>query len=431
MADEPPSSRRRDSLRAFRSANYRAFAAGFASGGLGLQMLATAVQWELWERTQDPLWLGYSGLARALPVLLLSLPAGHAADMVDRRRMLVATQALFALTALAFAASSWLHAPAWWLLVLLVLSGVVRAFAGPTRASLLPLLVPRSRFENAVTWNSAIFHTAAVVGPIAASILLTMAGGAVLVYLITAVLCAVFAVAAMRLRPRASSKAPASLTLRSMLGGMGHIVREKTLFGAITLDLLAVLLGGATALLPIFADEILHAGPIAYGALRAAPAVGAVLMAFVLAARPTLAPAGPILLVSVAVYGLCMIGFGLSTSITLSLVLLAASGAADNVSVVIRHVLVQTRTPNQIRGRVSAVNTVFIECSNELGAFESGLVARLFTPVVSVVSGGIGTILVVGFVARAFPALRRLRDLREITPPIESETTPVGGTTSR
>ncbi|MBM4113751.1 MAG: MFS transporter [Phycisphaerae bacterium] len=216
-----------------------------------------------------------------------------------------------------------------------------------------------------------------------------------------------------------------------MMSGLGHIVREKTILGALTLDALAVLFGGATALLPIFADEILKAGPIAFGALRAATPVGAILMTIVLTMRPRISPAGPLLFASVAAYGLCMIGFGFSTNLALSLLLLVASGAADNVSVVVRHVLVQTRTPNHIRGRVSAVNGVFIECSNELGAFESGLVARLFTPVISVVSGGIGTLIVVAITARSFPALRRLREIREITPPLESETTPIAGTTAR
>ncbi|MBM4113901.1 MAG: MFS transporter, partial [Phycisphaerae bacterium] len=182
-----------DPLRAFRSANYRAYALGFLCGSTGLQMLATAVQWDLWERTHDALWLGYSGLARAIPVMLLALPAGHRADVVDRRSMLIVTQALFAIAALVFALVSFLDAPPWMLLALLVLTGVIRAFAGPSRSSLLPLLVPRSRFENAVTWSSGIFHFAAVVGPLIASLLISMLGGSTIVYLATAVGCGAFA----------------------------------------------------------------------------------------------------------------------------------------------------------------------------------------------------------------------------------------------
>lgn len=422
---------RTDPFRAFRSWNYRAYAAGFLFGSTGLQMLATAVQWDLWERTQDPLWLGYSGLARALPVMLLALPAGHRADVVDRRSMLIVTQVLFAAAGLIFALSAIFETPPWCLLALLVLTGMIRAFAGPTRASLLPLLVSRSQFENAVTWSSGIFHTAAVVGPMVASLLIAWVGGPTIVYLATAVCCGIFALSGIPLRPRAAPRAPAGISLKAMFSGLGYIVREKTILGALTLDLLAVLLGGATALLPIFAEEILDAGPIAFGALRAATPLGAILMALLLTLRPRLTPAGPLLFASVFVYGLCMIGFGLSTNLILSMVILVVSGAADNISVVVRHVLVQTRTPNHIRGRVSAVNGVFIECSNELGAFESGLVARLFSPVVAVVSGGIGTLFVVAITARAFPALRRLQDLREVTPLVESETTPVGSATAR
>lgn len=420
-----------DPFRALRNTNYRFFASGFLCGSTGLQMLAAAVLWELWQRTHDPLWLGYSGLARAAPVILLALPAGHLADIVSRRTVLIVTQSLFALTALGFTLSAWFSGPNWLLLVLLFLSGVVRAFNGPSRASLLPLLVPRSRFENAVTWNGAIFQFAALVGPLIAAGIIVQTGGTTAVYATSTVLCAIFAVATAFLRPRRAQRSGARFTPRSMLAGMGYIVREKTIFGAITLDMLAVLFGGATALLPYFADEVLGAGALGYGLLRAAPNAGAIAIALVLTARPKLSPAGPLLLGSVAVFGLSIIGFGFSTSLWLSIALLAIGGAADNVSVIIRHVLVQVRTPNQLRGRVSAVNTVFIECSNELGAFESGAVARWISPFFSVVSGGVGTILVVGLVALCFPALRRLRELREVSPTVIADSAPVGTTTGR
>lgn len=422
---------RTDPFRALRNRNYRLFAAGFLCGSTGLQMLAAAVLWEIWQRTHDPLWLGYSGLARAAPVILLSLPAGHLADIVSRRAVVLVTQSLFTLIALLFALSAWFVGPNWLLLALLFLSGVVRAFNGPARASLLPLLVPRPRFENAVTWNGAIFQFAALAGPLIAAGMIATIGGTASVYATSAVLCSIFAGATLFLKPRREPHSGARFTPRSMLAGMGHIVREKTIFGAITLDMLAVLFGGATALLPYFADEVLGAGAIGYGLLRAAPNIGAIAMALALTAKPKLSPAGPMLLGSVVIFGLTIIGFGLSTSLALSIILLAIGGAADNVSVIIRHVLVQARTPNALRGRVSAVNTVFIECSNELGAFESGLVAAWFTPVISVISGGVGTIVVVGAVALLFPALRRLQDLRQVDPALDSVAAPVGTTTGR
>lgn len=422
---------RTDPFRALRNTNYRIFASGFLCGSTGLQMLAAAVLWELWQRTHDPLWLGYSGLARAVPVILLALPAGHLADIVSRRTVLIVTQSLFAVIALGFTLSAWFGGPNWLLLLLLFASGVVRAFNGPSRASLLPLLVPRSRFENAVTWNGAIFQFAALAGPLLAAGVIVRTGGTTAVYAACTVLCAIFAFATIFLRPRSAQRSTARFTPRAMLAGMGYIVREKTIFGAITLDMLAVLFGGATALLPYFADEVLGAGAIGYGMLRAAPNAGAIVIALLLAAKPRLTPAGPLLLGSVALFGLTWIGFGFSTSLPLSIALLAIGGAADNVSVIIRHVLVQARTPNQLRGRVSAVNTVFIECSNELGAFESGAVARWFSPFVSVVSGGVGTLVIVGAVALLFPALRRLHTLRSIDSTPEAGSAPVGTTTGR
>jgi len=432
MADEPPERGRRrraataDPFRALRTTNYRLFAAGFLCGGFGLQMLGAAVLWDLWERTENLRWLGLSGLVRAVPVILLALPAGHLADIVSRRAVLIATQSLFALTAFAFALTAWFQGPNWLLLLLLFVSGVVRAFNGPARASLLPLLVPRSRFENAVTWNGAIFQFAALAGPLAATGIIGALGGTASVYLASAVLCAIFAVTTIFLRPRPAPRAAAKFTPRAMLGGMGYIVREKTIFGAITLDMVGVFFGGAVVLLPYFATHVLDAGVIGYGLLRAAPNAGAIVVALLLAAKPKLSPAGPMLLGSVTLFALATIGFGFSTSLGLSIVLLAVSGAADNVSVIIRHVLVQARTPNQLRGRVSAVNTVFIECSNELGAARGGEVAHYFTPVFAAISGGVGTLVVVAVVAICFPALRRLGELRDVDPMLDAQSAPVG-----
>ena len=402
-----------DPIAALRIANYRLFGAGFSCSSTGLQMLSTAVAWEVWERTHDPLELGYIGLARALPVVLVALPAGHLADLHDRRRIVAITQAAFALTAALLAVASAMHAPMWCFYLLLVMSGTVRAFNGPSRAGLLPLLVPECAFGNAVTFNSGIFQSAAILGPLAAGYIIGLTGLTWLAYAACAVGCSVLSVTILFVKPHAAQRATGSMTFNSMLAGMGHLWRERTILGAILLDLLAVLFGGATALLPLYADEVLHVGPEGLGWLRAAPFIGALGVAGLIALRP-IRHAGAALLWSVAGFGVCMVVFGLSTSMVLSMGALAMSGALDNVSVVVRHVLVQMRTPNQLRGRVGAVNSMFIECSNELGGFESGLVARMFGPVFSVVSGGIGTLVVVGAIAWGFPQLRRLGKIEQV-----------------
>lgn len=404
---------RHDPFGAMREPNYRFFAMAFVASSMGLQMLSTAIGWEIFERTGDPLDLGYMGLARALPVIALTLPAGTLVDRGNRKVILSVTQIGFGLVAASLAFASELHAPIWVFLALLIASGCVRSFNAPSRGALLPSLLPPERFENAIAWQSGFFQFAAVAGPIVAGIVLQKTGHAGFVYGTTAVLCIAAGIAALFLKPRPVQRTGDPPRLRDMFRGAQHICREKTILGALTLDLLAVLFGGATALLPVYAKDILGCGPIGLGALRAAPFVGAFIMAIWLAARPNFGHAGRALLVSVAVFGVCMIVFGLSTSLWLSLAALAVSGAVDNISVVIRHVLVQTRTPDELRGRTTAVNSVFIECSNEVGAFESGAVAKWLGPVWSVVSGGVGTLCVVAFVALAFPALRRMQRLQE------------------
>ncbi len=390
-----------DPYAALRLPDYRRFAAGFLLGSTGLQVMNTAVAWEVWERTHDPLALGIMGLCRALPVVLLALPAGHLADARDRRSIVVATQAGFAAVAAAFALISANDAPVWAFYALLAVSAVVRAFNGPARQGYLPLIAPPAIFQNVVTYQSGIFQAAAIAGPIGAGILIASLPATWPVYLVTAAGCAVFAVAVASTRPRAAPRSAGALTPSAMLAGLSHMWRERPVFGAILLDMLAVIFGGATALLPQYADEILGGGPQLHGILRASPYVGALLMAAWLAFRPRFRNAGPALLWSVAAFAAATIVFG----------------AVDNVSVVIRHVLVQMRTPNALRGRVGAVNTMFIECSNELGGFESGLVARFFGPVASVVSGGIGTVVVVAGIAWGLPQLRRLRRIEPIREP--------------
>lgn len=400
-----------DAIAALRLRNYRLYAAGFLTSGMGLQILSTAIGWDIYQRTNDPLHLGYAGLARALPVIGFALIAGQVADRFDRRRIIVITQSAFGLLALLLALASYLQAPIVWLYVLIALTGLVRGFAGPARNGFLAQLVPVGTFHNAVTWNSVLFQLAATLGPLIAGVLIAMRDSAWPAYAAMAIGTLTFALCVARTRPAAQEYSTEPISVRSTLAGAKHIWTQKEIFGAITLDLFAVLLGGATALLPMFAKDILHVGPVGLGALRSSTYIGALLMGLYLAHRPPFTRAGLGLIVAAAGFGVCMIIFGYSTNFWLSLFALAASGAFDNISVVIRHVLVQNRTPDHLRGRVGAVNSVFIECSNELGGFESGLVANFFGPVFSVVSGGVGTILVVLVVFFTIPQVRRLKDL--------------------
>ena len=443
----PTSIQKHDPYAALREPNYRAFATGWSLASMGLQMQGTALAWEVYERTNDPFSLGLVSLARALPVILLALPAGQIVDLLDRRKILIATQIAFALSSVALAIGSAMHASVAWIYVLVALTGCARVFNGPSRASLLPQIVRPERFHNAVTWNTGVFQFSAMVGPLAAGAMIWASaklgmgvdgagvarGVAWPVYAFTAASCLVFAASSLSIRVYADlvvkDAARASMSvldairpsvlIPGMLEGARHVWREKTVFGALVLDLMAVLLGGATALMPVYARDILHVGPVGLGVLRAAPFVGALVVSLMLAHRKPFEHAGRTLLLCVGGFGACTIGFGLSTSLLLSVALLFTLGALDGVSVVIRHVLVSVRTPDNLRGRVNAVNSVFIESSNELGGFESGLVAKLFTPLISVVSGGIGTLFVVALVALSLPELRRLKRLDTPKPAVE------------
>lgn len=443
----PLASDRHDAYGALREPNYRYFVSGWILASLGLQMQATALAWEVYEKTANPLSLGFVSLARALPVLALALPAGQIVDLLDRRKILMFTQVGFALTSLLLAFGSARDVSVGWIYALVALTGCARVFNGPSRSSLLPQIVRPHNFHNAVTWNSGAFQLTATLGPLVAGGLIGLSawmglgrngqglahGVAWPIYVIASVTSLALAASASKIRPYAdlvlqstnTEKASLldavrpSVLLPGMLEGAQHVWREKTVLGAIGLDLLAVLLGGATALMPVYAKDILHVGPVGLGALKSAPFIGSLVVALVLAHSRPFKHAGRTLLLSVAGFGVCTICFGLSTNFWLSLALLIALGATDGVSVVIRSVLVAVRTPDHVRGRVNAVNSVFIESSNELGGFESGLVAQLFTPVISVVSGGIGTIAVVLGMAWWLPELRRLGQLE--APATEAE----------
>ncbi len=373
-----------------------------------VEMQAVAVGWQVYDITHRALDLGLVGLAQFLPGILLFLVSGHASDHFERRKVLGACYAGYALCSglLLVIAERGAHSvrPIYAVLILL---GVVRSFNGTASRSILPQLVPDEHFANAVAWNATTFQAATILGPSLGGILYAAFRGPSAVYA-TALLTAVGALVSMfriKTRPQARRREPT--TLKTVLAGLHFIWREKMVLGAISLDLFAVLLGGAVALLPVYAREILHTGPWGLGLLRTAPGVGAALMAVAVAHRPLRGRAGPTLLWSVAGFGICTILFGVSTSLALSLISLIFLGAADMVSVIIRATLVQLRTPDEMRGRVMAVDMVFIGTSNELGQFESGVTAQWFGTVPAVLLGGVGTLVVIALWAWRFPELRR------------------------
>lgn len=373
------------------------------------QMLMVAVGWQMYELTNSAWDLGLVGLYQFVPALLFTLVAGHAADRLHRGRIIalcLLAQAVAALVLVA-ATSGWGQDGQWLsrelLLGISLLLGLARAFQMPAQQALAPLLVPQAMLPRATAFNSAGTEVAVIGGPALGG--LVFVAGAVAVYGLCLALLLLASLLALTLRYRHVPPAHEPVTLDSVLAGLTFVWRSKLLLGAVSLDLFAVLLGGATALLPIFAKDILQVGPWGLGLLRAAPAVGALLMSLALTRWSMDSRVGHKLMAAVAVYGLCMLVFGLSTHFLLSLFVLAISGAADMVSVVIRMTLIQLETPDHMRGRVSAVNSIFIGASNQLGEFESGATAEWFGPVGSVVIGGVGTLLVAATWMRLFPSL--------------------------
>ncbi len=398
---------------ALRSRDYRLFLGGRVLSVVGAQMLAVAIGWELYERTRSAMALGIVGLVQVAPIYFLVLPAGHAADRFDRRIVVMASLALLIASSLGLAAISYSAAPVPLIYVCLLVVGVALAFHRPASAAMLPQLVPAQDFANAVTWSSTGWQAASVIGPALGGAVIAIAHRAGPVYLIDAALMMAFMLCLAAVRSRSAPRAVETASLRSLLAGFRFVRHSPVIFGAITLDLLAVFFGGAMTLLPIYAKDILHVGPDGFGWLRAAPAIGAVAIAVAMAHGGPLRHAGRVVLWSVAGFGVTTIVFGLSRWYPLSLAMMIAAGAFDMVSVVIRQTLVQVRTPDAMRGRVSAVNSLFIDTSNELGGFESGATAAWFGPVVSVVGGGVATLLVVAAVARWWPELRELGRLQE------------------
>ena len=437
--------RAHDPYAAFRFGDFSLFTAGNVLSITGRLMLAVAVEWEVYARTHSATALGLVGLVIAVPVVTLSLPAGHLADRFSRKRIILVSQIFSLLTSLALALVSWKHlaipaiaplresnrvlaaiagiferhhpifhfddASIPLIYLLLFLGAVARTFSWAARSSFFPTLISRDAFANAVTWNNSVFQIGSVVGPALSGLLVAYIGFS-FVYLLDALcaLCFFLLILPIRRSKQRRDQSKAS-TWKSLMAGLRFVFQRKVILATITLDLFAVLLGGATALMPIFADQILHCGPVGLGWLRAAPAVGAFAMALVVAHLPPMKQTGKTLLWCVSGFGIATILFGLSKVFWVSLGLLFLIGAFDSVSVIIRGSIVQLITPDEMRGRVSSVNNIFIGTSNEFGALESGLTAALFGPVISVVAGGIGTILVVLGVALRWPETRKIGTL--------------------
>lgn len=401
-----------DPYAALRVPDFRRFIGFLAAQTLATMMQGVAVGWQLYQVTHDPLALGLVGLAEALPFIGFALPAGHLADRVDRRRLSLAallvlaacSATLFGVTELGLVRAD----TAWVVYAVIFVSGIARSYLQPTRTALSADLVPRALYANSITWRSVTWQSAGVMGPAAGGLLLAL-GGPALTYGVAALLLATAWATLFRVAPHPHpAAAPDSTGLAGLLHGVRFVLTQPVLLGAQTLDLFSVLFAGAEALLPLFAADILHVGAAGLGVLRAAPAAGSVLTSLYQSYRPLHGRMGRILLLSVALYGLCISGFGLSRSFPLSVALLLASGVFDNVSVVLRSTLLQTLTPRHLLGRVAAVNAIFIGSSNEIGAFESGVAARALGAVPAVLLGGFVPILVVAVIAWRVPELRRL-----------------------
>ena len=408
-----------DARAALRLPDFRRFLAAHFTTTLGVQIQGVVVAWQMYQDTHDPLSLGLIGLAEALPNILTSLVGGHAADRTDRRSLaLIATIVLLAcavaLVGLAGLPANQRHWRILGVYLVIATSGICRAFLQPARTALAAAMVPRHIQANAVTWRSAVWQFAAVLGPALGGVLFAWIGpqGS---YLVDAALLVVALISLFAIKHRGVPARPAGESLRdSLKAGVRYLRGQQILLGAMTLDLFSVLFGGAVALLPIFAADILHTGAWGLGVLRAAPAVGAMLMSISLAFRSPMERAGRSMLQAVAVFGICIIGFGVSRSFWLSFGFLVVSGAVDMISVVVRSTLLQLLVPDHLMGRVSSVNAIFIGSSNEIGSFESGLTAKLFGAVPSVLMGGGITLGVVGLTAWRAPELAAVGRLEDV-----------------
>lgn len=372
-------------------------------------MQSVAIGWQIYELTHRPLDLGLVGLAQFLPGICLFLIAGHTADRVPRLRILKSCYSGFAICS-ALLLTLTLHGLASPLPIygVLLLNGIVRAFNAPASQAFVPLLVDQEHFPNAVAWSSSVFQTATIAGPMIGGLIYGLTGRPCVVYICAALAYFTAFLFLSRIQLEKVERRPAAPSVKVLLEGLRFIGRNRLILGAISLDLFAVLLGGAVALLPVYAREILRVGASGLGILRSAPGVGALMMGIIVAHWPLRRRAGLTMLWCVLGFGIFTIIFGISHNIVLSLAALFLIGASDTVSVIVRHTLIQLSTPDEMRGRVSAVNTVFIGASNEVGQFESGITAQWFGTVPAVVLGGVGTIVIVISWAILFPRLRKL-----------------------
>jgi MFS family permease len=380
---------------------------------LGWQMQKVAIGWEIYERTHSAMALGYAGLAQFFPQVLFMLFAGHVTDSHNRKHVLMSALACNALAAAGLAFNAAFGGSIYILYACLFAYGSARAFIMPSRAAFLPGIIPLDIFSTAVSWNSSGFEISSMAGPAIGGLLIGLFESPTLVYTINAVgqISFVFLLAGIVYKNTQGPRQP--LTLHSFSAGFRFVWKQKVVLSAMALDMFGVLLGGATALMPIYAKDILKVGPRGLGWLMTAPSIGAFTMALLQAHRGPLRKAGRTLLLAVAGFGTVTVIFGLSRNFWLSMAMLCLLGSCDNISVVVRSTLVQVLTPDEMRGRVSALNSLFIGTSNELGAFESGLLASFFGPVVSVVSGGVGTLLIVTAMACLSPQLRKYGRLGE------------------
>ncbi|HEY2585294.1 MAG TPA: MFS transporter [Tepidisphaeraceae bacterium] len=416
-----------DPYAALRYPAYCLFSLGWIVSVIGQQVQSVAIQWQIFNRMgtagQGALALGLIGGVQAVPVMLLALPAGQLADRFDRRKLVMISQFFAFLCSVGLAVASHLGAPVGWMYLLLGLGATAQAAGWPARSAVVPQIVPNEVFANAMTWNSSAFQVAALAGPALGGFIVnyTLTGA----YVIDACCSLAFFAFLFFVTTRPVPPVKKGATLSGIADGVRFVWRTKVILGAITLDMFAVLLGGATYLLPLFANDILHVGAVGFGWLKAAPALGAFVMAMLQAHLPPLNRAGATMLWAVTGFGLATIVFGLSHSFLLSFAMLFLTGAFDNISVVVRHTLVQMLPPETMRGRVSAVNNVFIGASNEIGGLESGLSAWAFAglfgaavsgAIASVVLGGFGSIATVIAVALIWPQVRRFGRLTDARP---------------
>lgn len=413
---EPTGSNR--SYAILRNRDLRLYLIGRLVAIIGQQMLATAVGWELFHRTHSVMKLGLVGLTQVVPMIFFTLPAGHVADNYNRKRIITLMTLLMAASSLGLTLISWYQVNVVWMYACLFVAGATRTFATAATASFLPALVDRKDFSRAVNWNATTFQLSSIIGPTVAGWLIWYAGRrAFPVYAINVCASLLFCAMMTQIHTHHVVTVREKMSFKTLLTGFDFVFANKIILGIITLDMFAVLLGGATALLPVYADLILNVGSRGLGLLQAALPIGAVVCTFILAHRPPIQKAGHSMLLAVAAFGVATIGFGVSRWFWVSFLMLFICGAVDNISVVVRHTLVQLLTPDEKRGRVSAVNNLFIGTSNEMGEFESGTVAQLFGPaigntvavgtVISVVAGGFGTIAVVIAIALIFPQIRK------------------------